>query len=256
MAGSLAINSHANLIALWEFDEGSGISANSSVGSYTASLINFADTTAGAGDGVGNSGWTSDGRINFNGPAGATTTPRIETSFPMSDLIGSSFTVEYRASHNSANGNWSPVIGQSGSCCFFVGKTSGSETLRTHLQGLIEGADAIDSVPINYSNGDMHHIAVVFDENADTVTQYFNKVMVGQATSVTGTLADRGNLWFGNVGHAISSEAHDGFIDAVAISNTVLSPNSFVLIPEPSALSLIGVGLAAIFASRSKKMWG
>ena len=231
----------ATLIALWDLNDGSGSAVVDSVGRYNGTLVNFDDTSAGAGD-TGADGWTSNGRIKFSG-ADATPT-RVETLFPSSLLQNSDFTIEFMMSHNDPNGNWSPAIGQSGGCCIFIGKRTGSPILHANLNGL----GSIDSGPLaKYGDGKLHHAALTFDNTANLLTLYFDELPVASSGDITGMLNNRGSLWFGNDGHAQTTEVHNGTIGAVAISNVALTPGNFVLIPEPSSVSLILIGLVGIY---------
>ena len=72
----------AATVAYWEFEEGSGTSADSSVGGWTGTLVNFPDTSAGAGDVPGVAGWTSDGRLNFDRESGQPGAARVDTDSP------------------------------------------------------------------------------------------------------------------------------------------------------------------------------
>lgn len=206
----------AAVIGDWMFDEGSGASADSSVGGHTGTLVNFADTSAGAGDVPSAEGWTSTGGLNF------TTAPgRVETSFPLNSLIGQSFTVEYTSTHLNANQNWSPFIGQSGGCCFFIGKQNLGSQLHANLNGL--GGITTGTVPV--ADGQEHHVALVFNDTANTMSFYFDHTLAG-TVGAGGTLNDQGNLWFGGVAHA-AGEQWNGAVDRVRISDEALTPSQF-----------------------------
>jgi hypothetical protein len=76
---------------------------------------------------------------------------------------------------------------------------------------------------------------------------YVDGVLVGSETRAA-LLPASSNFIIGNTGHA-SGEQWDGIIAAVAVSDGVLGPDTFVLtrsqqaIPEPSTFALAGLGL-------------
>lgn len=228
------------VVALWEFNEGSGGSANSSVGGWTGTLVNFPDLSAGYGNAVGTPGWTSDGRLNFNKGSGQTNAARVETNLPIfSTLTGKSFTLEYIASLNAIS-SWAPFFGQSGGTCgFFFGKThpttSPPMSIHYNLAGLGTGySNGIN----NIQDGKMHHIALVFDDSANTMQFYVDYQPAGRITGVSGTLSTwTDTLWLGTVGHQPSAEYWNGYVDAVRISNEALGPTQLYRYqaPTPSA---------------------
>lgn len=229
---SLQSTAHAVVIADWEFNEGSGTSANSSVGGYTGTLVNVTNTSSGAGDPVGTEGWTSDGRLNLKA---ATQNGRVDTNFGTSNLIGKSFTIEFTADHQSIAQTWSPLIGQSGGCCFFVGKTSGASKIHSNIGGLVNTGTLTPDVPI--ANGQTHHVAVVFDDVANTYTTYFDYAPVG-LNGAGGTVANLGDLWFGAVAHSPVNEQWNGKLDRVRISDNALSPQQFFDAPDNLGVDL------------------
>ncbi len=233
--GSVA---QGEIIAHWEFGEGSGDSADSSVGGWTATLVNFPDTSEGYGDPAGTPGWTTDGRLSFNGapPAQA---PRVETDFPLSSLNGGSFTIEFAGTHNNGVQNWSPLIGQSsGTVPFFFGKRQGSEQLHFNLPGLGSG----DSHVVPVADGNEHHMAVVFDDVADTVWMYFDGNPVARFTGRAGPMTASNNLWLGSVAHQPANEYWNGYADDVRIHDAALSRDALTGASPPQIEALMVVG--------------
>lgn len=127
--------------------------------------------------------------------------------------------MEFTGTHNNGAQAWSPFIGQSGGCCFFLGKRSGTEQLHYNFNGI----GSVDSHAVPVADGQEHRMAVVFDDAADTVWMYFDGNPVAKQTGLTGTLTDRGYLWLGSVAHNPASEYWNGFADDVRISNVALS---------------------------------
>jgi len=218
----------ADTIAYWDFSEGSGTSANSSVGGWLGTLVNFPDTSPGAGDPEGSSGWTSDGRLNFNN-APAPNNCRVGTDFPLSSLAGSSFTIEYTGTHNLGEQNWSPFIGQSTGGIFFFGKQAGGQQLHYNFDGI----GAATGGYVSFSDGDPHHYALVFDDAANTVELLFDHASTYVHTGRTGTLGSSGNLWLGSVSHQPVNEQWNGYIDELRISDAALAPGQMLPAPPP-----------------------
>jgi len=219
----------AGVVAHWELDEGSGLTAASSVGGWTGTLTNFPDTSAGVGDPLGVAGWTTDGQINLNRMPGEAGAARLSTDFPLNSLIGQSFTVEFIGTHNAPSMGWSPLIGQSGGCCFFFGKRSGEQRLHYNINGIGSG----DSNTVSVADGLPHHMALVFDDAADTMDVYFDHQQVAHHTGRTGTLNDQGLLWLGTVGHQPVNEYWNGYLDEVRISDSALTPANMLPAPPP-----------------------
>jgi len=219
-------------VAQWDFSEGSGTSANSSVGGYTGTLVNFPSTAAGIGNPAGAIGWTSDGRLNLNRDSGQPGAARVETTFPLNTLIGKSFTLEFMASHNNVGQGWSPLIAQSGGCCFFLGKTAGQSSLHQNLNGL--GGATNSQIINNLADGQMHHMALVFNDAANSAQFFFDYQPAG-VVGLGGTLTDRGLLWLGSPSHQPVNEYWNGYVDAVRISDEALAPTQ--LLGAPASVS-------------------
>ena len=236
-------SAQAELSAVWLFDEGSGTTATDIHNGFIGTLTDFDNTTAGAGDTVGGSGWTTldgafNGMLNFDGRAlhavGQTGNDTVRTDYPIgATLSGRSFTLEAVLTHNYEFQNWSPFFGQSDGCCFFFGKRSDTNQLHVNLRGLGGGDSA--GIPA-IADGNPHHFALVFNDTADTITTYFDQVQVG-SHAAAGTLDPALQmLWLGGVAHN-ANERWDGYADSAVISRDavsgdgegVLGPGTFVL---------------------------
>ena len=229
---SLLVTSQARatVLAYWEFNEGSGYCADSSVGGYIGDLMGFADISAGVGDPVGGSGWTSDGMLNFDN-----TGARVETDFPLSTLADKSFTVEFIASHNNIASSWSTVTGRDSGSIFLVGKEALTGRPHANLDALDPGRTSLYSstdCPINMADGNLHHVAAVFNDDTDTEELYIDHVLVGTMTGVTGTLDFSGNLWIGQDG-VDTNLGWNGYIDSLRISEGALTTDDFLATPTP-----------------------
>jgi len=127
------------------------------------------------------------------------------------------------------------------------------------MLGFVNGALSFNGTLYNYTPnlGEWVHLAATVSWNGtNAVSQlYLNGTLLGTTTSpdsstsqVFGTL----NLGFNDSGN---SQFINGQIDAFAMSNTVLDPSNFVLlpVPEPSAIALFaiaGVGLIVFHSCR------
>ena len=248
-AVALAVPARGSVVAHWSFGEGDGSTANSSVGGYAGTLVNFPDTGAGTGDTPWTAGWSSDGRLNFSSMSGQRGGARVETDFPLDSLIGTSFTVELTGTHNDAGQSWSPAIGQSGGCRFLLGKQSGAEQLHYNFDGIGSRSGSTTTL----ADGGMHHYAAVFDDVADEVRLYVEYRQVGTQTGRTGTLTDRGTLWLGRVAHNPGNEYWNGYVSFMRITGGALEPEEFHVIPEPATLALVGLGGLAAWARRRRR---
>ena len=241
-AGILATASVASAATVgeWRFAEGAGATAADSSGNgRNGTLVNFADLNAGAGN-AGDSGWTSDGRLAFDGVNDHVTTP-----LSLSTLVGKSFTIEAVVSHDNPTQTWSPFVGESNSGAggiFFLGKQQNVNTLHYNFAGL-----GSTNTGVVFADGQMHHIAVVFDDTANTITSYRDGVQMAQTTGVTGTLTTTSDMWIGAVGHA-AVERWNGYMDHVRISDVALAPAQFI--PEPGSLALMGIAAACTLFRR------
>ena len=236
--------STAAVLADWTFNDGSGDQATDSSGNfYHGTLLNFNDLTAGAGNG-GNSGWTSDGRLAFDGVDDHITTP-----FFLNTLGATSFTLETIVSHDNPSENWSPILGSAQTDfanIFFFGKQDGQNTVHYNFAGL-----GSQNTNVAFADGQVHHLAMVFDDSADTLTLFMDFEERFQASGVTGTLNAPSDLVIGGIGHA-ANERWNGTADRIRISDTALTPAEFI--PEPTTGLLALVGLLAMGARRPGKL--
>jgi hypothetical protein len=209
------------VLAWWRLDDLSGGTAIDDIGNYPGTLTNFHDTSANAGGTIGSSGWSNSGALNFDGRSLDNTAPgdTLRTTLPVAALSGKSFTVEALVSHNFAQQNWSPVFGQSDpACCpqiFFFGRTdnAGSISTTSPLHWNLAGLGSNNSAPVPIADGQQHHMALTFNDVANTVDIYFDYQNVGSWANVTGTLTTFAPnfMWLGGVGHN-DSERWNGYI--------------------------------------------
>jgi hypothetical protein len=211
--------------AYWPLMDGVGATAlDSSGANHPGTLVGFTSTAPDHGILSGTSGWSSEGRLDFDGGS-----DEIQTAFPLAELVDSSFTLEAVVTHNDANQIWSPIFGSSQAAgtadqIFFFGKNIGNGALNVNFGGL-GGFTA--TVPDNLSDGRSHHVAVVFDHIKETLTLYFDYQEVYRETGITGRLTTRSNLVIGGVGYS-QNQRWNGFISESRISLSALSPGGFL----------------------------
>jgi hypothetical protein len=211
--------------AYWPLMDGVGATAlDSSGANHPGTLVGFTSTAPDHDILSGTSGWSSEGRLDFDGRS-----DEVQTAFPLAELVDSSFTLEAVVTHNDANQTWSPIFGSSQAAgtvdqIFFFGKNIGNGALNVNFGGL-GGFTA--TIPGNLTDGRSHHVAVVFDHKKGTLTLYFDYQEVYRKTGVTGRLTTRSNLVIGGVGYA-QNQRWNGFISESRISLSALSPGGFL----------------------------
>src|SRR5258708_7730995 len=92
--------------AYWPLMDGVGATAlDSSGANHPGTLVGFTSTAPDHGILSGTSGWSSDGRLDFDGGS-----DEVQTAFPLAELVDSSFTLEAVLTHNDANPIWTPIF--------------------------------------------------------------------------------------------------------------------------------------------------
>jgi len=211
--------------AYWPLMDGVGATAlDSSGANHPGTLVGFTSTAPDHGILSGTSGWSSEGRLDFDGGS-----DEVQTAFPLAELVDSSFTLEAVVTHNDAGQTWSPIFGASTTTAsadqiFYFGKQAGNGALNVNLGGL---ANFSASVPGSLTDGRPHHVAVVYDKNKQTLTLYFDYQEIYRQTGITGRLTTLSNLVIGGDGYA-PTEHWNGFISNARISRAALSPAEFL----------------------------
>ncbi len=212
-------------------------------------LVNFVDTSAGAGAFRISEGWVAEGGLSFLDDG---VRSFVETPLPLNALGrpgggNVSHTIEFLASYGTAQ-NWTPALGSNhgpsfaDAQAFFFGindPTTGIE-LRTPSGG----GGTVGLHPWQ-STGDLsattHHVAFVYSYDSDELETFVDGQSVGIVTTgFTLNMAQAldGNLFLvGNTGHA-AGEQWAGVIQGTAISTDALDADSFVLMHgnQPSTL--------------------
>jgi hypothetical protein len=99
------------------------------------------------------------------------------------------------------------------------------------------------------------HVAGTLDDATGLMQLYVNGSLVNSTTTSIRPFAgldpsSSPGLGIGCDQTGQYGESFNGWLDEVRLSNTALNPEQFVLIPEPSAVSLFGIGAAALWLLR------
>ncbi len=273
-ASIVASTASAATLLHYNFGDGSGTAVTDLSGSNNhGTLVGFASTSAGAGVFAASEGWVPGGGLSTLEDGVASF---VDTPLALNALGLGPFTLEYTASFTA------PDQGTAGTANAFAPAISGSAPfdnfanlfvigrrdnigLESRLPG--DGASSVPGTGLQPWNAgtasDVHHIAVTYTPtfpSGGDVRIYTDGVLTstpdfvspGPVNLPTANVAGAaGNFRF--LGSAAGPQEWDGVMHGVAISNVVLGPGSFV-IPEPTSLALIGVGLVGLMAQRRVRM--
>ena len=265
---------HAALVARWDFEEGSGSTAYDTSGAPTThngTIFNATHTTAIADNADGTYGMNFNGTTAYIDAGGSGV---VDTAL---GLAGGSYTISWWQNWAGNNGNrqriiskdsdglgsgiainmnYYPAYGAPPANYPFVG---GPVLEISQLNGLGNSP----AVPVSASIiGSWHHMAVVFDATAGTLTVYIDGVdnatpaAFGSLTGVSPVVNATGENFF--IGSRRGMAGSDGqyfvgSLDDIRLYNNALTQSQVVaLIPEPASLSLLALGAAAV-VRRSRK---
>jgi len=237
------------LTGWWRMEDGSGATAVDSSGNgRDATLVNFADTSAGAGN-TTQSGWANatvspikdrgatlanDGSVRFDGATDGTG-DFVQTTLP---LPTGSFAVEAIVTAENAGAGWSPIFGESLAAgnggIFFIGKGAGNGRIHYNIDGL----GSADITSVNVADGNPHHVAMTFDADRDTLAVYFDHNVVHMRNGVGGIPYPfaGSQLRLGSRDDTHAGEKFDGKIDEARAWNYAAHPYSMLNGPAPMRL--------------------
>jgi hypothetical protein len=235
--------SFAGIVAYWRFEEGTGI-ARDETGRYDADLINFEDSEY--------EGWSTDvfapiipltGQTNAGSIRMQGGSEYVDFSNWENMYLGTSFTIEFFMKPDmpviaSATFGLEPV-----SALFLpLIVSSGDLYWRPQFQEHLEFVPA-DLVII----GQWQHVALVKEPGEYSI--YINGMLQYNGLLPAGT---DGPYWFpgtdrpGDRTIGGDSGTFRGWIDEFRISSVALTPDQFLIAPEPSTFLLMGIGTAAL----------
>jgi len=262
VAGLLVANvsTYADVVGYWRFEEGIGDSTSDETGQYLGDLIGFYDYGPGVGDTEHAQGWSANvfaATVPQSGTAN-TGSIRMQGGGAYVDLsngqdmnLGTSFTVEFYMNPEQ------PVVASSifgfspiSELYFFLGEDNSELVFGTSFQGEI--GDVVPATMIQ--TGQWQHVALVKQPS-----EYSIYVDGSLQYSAPLSPALDGPYWFpgtGNSGDRViggESGTFRGYLDEFRISDTALTPDQFLIVPEPSTISLLLVGVAGMLWRRKQR---
>lgn len=246
----------ADIVGYWRFEDNGGSIASDQTGMFDGELINFSNTSPGGGD-VSGRGWSSSVPSAFVPLTGAPNTSSmkmnggsayIDLSNANTMSLGYEFTIEFYM-NPSTDLIIAPMFGfSSGSELSFLMADGGSDLLiRGEFQGETDGPFTATYV----TSGTWQHFALVMETNdysvyIDGQLQY-NGAYPGGAS---GPYEFNGNVALGTRTIGGPTGTWDGYIDEFRISDEALTPDRFLIVPEPSTFLLVLFGLIGACGQR------
>lgn len=197
------------LVGAWGFNQGSGTSVPDSSGSGNHGTLSGAGAT-----------WNAAGRygggLSFNGTAGKVTVPHSASL-----SLTSSHTIEAWVRPTALNGYQTVLIKEvSGGCAYWLQTVGNRINGGFNSGGCREHVSTTPTIPLNQWS----HLAVVFDDAANTYTLYLNGTAILTETETAVPAPSTQALVFGQSAcTSCSSERWRGTIDDIRIYTRALT---------------------------------
>ena len=249
-----AMTSTADVISYLRFEEGSGFGAFDETGLMHGEVLNFTSVDPGGGD-SGGSGWSTSVPSSTVPLTGEPNTGSLHFGPGMIDLcngnalsLGTTFTIEmfFRPDQPTIT---SPMFGLSPSSSLYwnLSETSGNLFFSGSFQG-----DFVNASATMVTVDEWQHFALVKEPGQYTI--YIDGLMQFNSSLPPST---DGPYYFpgtGITGDRTIGDGFSGWIDEFRISNEALTPDQFLIVPEPSTILLLGLGLAGIYCRRLRRI--
>jgi len=243
----------ADVISYLRFEEGSGFGAYDETGLMHGEVLNFDSVDPGGGD-TGYNGWSinvpsatvpltgdaNTGSLRFSGG-----TDFIDLSNGNALSLGTAFTIELYFRPDDP-GLGSPIFGFSpaSSLGFNITDSLGGLEFGAGFQGYNAPPVPADDVQI----GQWQHLAMVKEPGQYSI--YLDGVLLATEALPSGT---DGPYFFpgtGTTGDRTIGVSYSGWIDEFRISDEALTPDQFLIVPEPSTIMLVVLGCVGLYCRR------
>lgn len=244
----------ADVISYLRFEENGGATAFDQTGLLNGELVQFGDTSPGGGD-SGFRGWSVNvpsstvpltGEANTGSIRFAGGSEFIDLSNGLDLSLGSAFTIEFYLQLQD------PLI----SVAFgFSPNSSLGLLVSENLGDLYFNMTFMDQMPyteaIGIETGVWSHVALV--KQPGEYSLYVNGVLVANdplSSSADGPYFFPGTDITGDRTIGGNSGTWRGYLDEFRISDEALTPDQFLIVPEPSTLVLISLGFLGVCGRR------
>lgn len=245
----------ADIISYLRFEDGSGVYAADETGLMNGALLGgWSNFDPGGGD-AGYDGWSTSvysptvpltGAANLGSLRFAGSSPYVNLSNANNLDLGTAFTIEFFFRPEDLSVPNSVFAFSVGS---LLGVAMDDAIFAASFQGQSSIAPA-DLVTLN----EWQHFALVKQPGEYSI--YIDGQLQYSSSLPSGT--DGPYSFFGTdvAGDRELGENFHGYIDEVRISDTALTPDEFLIVPEPSTLVLISLGILGVCGRRLKRAAG